>query len=80
MITNLFKFITRSYYSDIKNRIDIDITLNSVLITFLNLSRLNYAIVLALAKEKLIHKLTEMILVKNKIYLDFMILNFLGHY
>lgn len=67
MVTNLFKFISRSYYSDLKNRMDIEITLNSVLISFLNLSRLNYGIVQALAKEKLIHKLTEMIMVKLNI-------------
>ena len=63
MVTNLFKFITRSYYTDIKNRMDLDITLNSVLISFLNLSRLNYGIVQALAKEKLVHKLTDMVMV-----------------
>ena len=69
MVTNLFKFISRSYYTDIKNRLDIDITLNSVLISFLNLSRLNYGIVQALAKEKLVHKLTEMVMVYI-LYLD----------
>lgn len=63
MISTLFKFITKQYYTDPRNKPDMDLTLNSVLISFLNLTRMNYSLVQSLAHEKLIYKLTDLILV-----------------
>lgn len=65
MVSTLFSFISKNYYNDPRNKPDLELTLNSVLISFLNLSRLNYGLIQALAQEKLVYKLTDLILENN---------------